>query len=186
MDDFNESQQNSREALSGINQTINAVKNILKSIGKILSTFLKWIGGILGAIATVFIVAYATMKDKKEAIGFDRYMPDSEITRRLLGYAKPYALQFVFIGILMLISIGYDVVSPLLIGGIEEMLRTDFEMPKLLAGVLIYGSTLVISLACSYAQTIMLQKTGQKIISSLRQDIFAHIETHLFINGQTL
>ena len=135
------------------------------------------IGGILGAIATVFIVAYATMKDKKEAIGFDRYMPDSEITRRLLGYAKPYALQFVFIGILMLISIGYDVVSPLLIGGIEEMLRTDFEMPKLLAGVLIYGSTLVISLACSYAQTIMLQKTGQKIISSLRQDIFAHIET---------
>ena len=59
------------------------------------------IGGILGVIATVFIVAYATMKDKKEAIGFDRYMPDSEITRRLLGYAKPYALQFVFIGMLV-------------------------------------------------------------------------------------
>ena len=135
------------------------------------------IGGILGAVATVFIVAYATMKDKKEAIGFDRYMPDGEITRRLLGYAKPYALQFFFIGLLMLISIGYDVVSPLLIGGIEEMLRTDFEMAKLLSGVLVYGSTLVISLVSSYAQTVMLQKTGQKIISSLRQDIFAHIET---------
>ena len=135
------------------------------------------IGGILGVISIIFIVAYATMKDKKEAIGFDRYMADSEITRRLLGYAKPYLKEFIFVGLLMLVSIGYDVVSPLLIGSIEEMLRLDFEMPKLLARVAIYGSVLILSMVCSYLQTIVLQKTGQKIISSLRQDVFAHIES---------
>ena len=48
------------------------------------------VGGIIGLIAIVFIVAYATMKDKKEAIGFDRNMKDSDITRRLLAYARPH------------------------------------------------------------------------------------------------
>jgi len=135
------------------------------------------IGGILGVIATVFVVAYATMKDKKEAIGFDRYMADSEITRRLLAYARPYLGNFLVIGALMLISIGYDVLSPLLVGGIEEMLREDFEMPRLLAGVMVYAAILLVSLASSYIQTVMLQKTGQRIISSIREDVFRHIET---------
>ena len=35
------------------------------------------IGGIIGLFSVVFIVAYATMKNKKEAIGFDRNMKDS-------------------------------------------------------------------------------------------------------------
>ena len=42
------------------------------------------IGGIIGALSLVFLVAYATMKDKKEAIGFDRSMKDGEIVRRLM------------------------------------------------------------------------------------------------------
>ena len=42
------------------------------------------IGGIIGMLSVVFIVAYATMKNKKEAIGFDRHMKDGEIIKRLL------------------------------------------------------------------------------------------------------
>lgn len=139
------------------------------------------VGGILGVIAIIFIVAYASMKDKKEAIGFDRYMPDGEITRRLLRYAKPYVGKFAVIGGLMLVSIGYDVVSPLLVGRIEEMLRGDFAMPRLLAGVAVYAGVLLVSLASSYMQAIMLQKTGQRIISTIREDVFSHIE-HLSHN----
>ena len=48
------------------------------------------VGAIIGTFAVAFIVAFATMKNKKEAIGFDRNMPDGEIARRLLRYAKPY------------------------------------------------------------------------------------------------
>ena len=32
-------------------------------------------GAIIGVVTTVFIIAYATMKDKKTAIGFDRNEP---------------------------------------------------------------------------------------------------------------
>ena len=45
------------------------------------------LGGIIGMFSIIFVVAYATMKNKKEVIGFDRHMKDSEIIVRLLRYA---------------------------------------------------------------------------------------------------
>ena len=53
------------------------------------------LGAIIGVFAIVFIVAYATMKNKKEAIGFDRNLKDSEIIKRLLVYAKPHIKSFI-------------------------------------------------------------------------------------------
>ena len=47
------------------------------------------LGGIIGLFSIIFVVAYATMKNKKEAIGFDRHMKDSDILIRLIRYAKP-------------------------------------------------------------------------------------------------
>ena len=135
------------------------------------------VGAIIGVITTIFIIAYATMKDKKTAIGFDRNMKDSEIIKRLLKYAKPYAWNFVAVGFIMLFSISYDIVSPLLMGNITDLLETDFEMGEVLGRVALYAGILLVSLFCTYVQAIILQKTGQKILSNLRQDIFAHIET---------
>ena len=60
------------------------------------------LGAIIGTLSLLFIVAYATMKNKKEAIGFDRNMKDSEIVRRLLTYAKPHWKSFLFVGIVLL------------------------------------------------------------------------------------
>ena len=135
------------------------------------------VGAVIGAISLIFTVAYAMMKDKKAAIGFDRNMKDGEIVRRLLVYAKPYAYRFVFIGLIMLFSISYDIISPLLIGRIEELIKEDFELTELFITIGVYASTLVISLVCTYLQAIILQKTGQQIISALREDVFVHVES---------
>lgn len=43
------------------------------------------VGGVIGLISIVFSLAYALIKNKKEAIGFDRNMKDGEIVRRLLS-----------------------------------------------------------------------------------------------------
>ena len=134
------------------------------------------VGAIIGVISIIFIVAYAMIKDKKEAIGFDRNMKDSEITRRLLKYARPYLKNFIFVGLIMLFSIAYDIISPLIIGNIEEMIKGDFELSKLYSSVIVYAGILVVSLVCTYVQAIVLQKTGQKIVSTIRQDLFEHIE----------
>ena len=44
-------------------------------------------GAVIGTFSLFFIIAFLCMKDKKESIGFDRNMKDTEIIRRLLGYA---------------------------------------------------------------------------------------------------
>ena len=134
------------------------------------------VGAIIGVISIIFIVAYAMIKDKKEAIGFDRNMKDGEITKRLLKYARPYLKNFIFVGLIMLFSIAYDIISPLIIGNIEEMIKGDFELKKLYSSVILYASILVVSLVCTYVQAIVLQKTGQRIVSTIRQDLFEHIE----------
>ncbi len=135
------------------------------------------VGAIVGVLSVIFIIAYVSIKDKKEAIGFDRNMKDSEIMKRLLVYAKPHAKSFLLVLFVMLFSIAYDVISPLLVGKIEEMIKDDFEMPRLLAMVAVYGAILLVSLVCTYIQAIVLQKTGQRIISKIREDLFVHIES---------
>lgn len=135
------------------------------------------VGSIIGVFSAVLIFVYATVKDKKEAMGFDRKMKDGELFKRLLVYAKPYVKTFVLVGVLMLVSIAYSIVAPLLVSDIENLVKDDFQLVELFVKVGIYASILVISLACSYMQSILLQKTGQKIVSQLREDVFKHIES---------
>ncbi len=135
------------------------------------------VAALIIAFSLIFIVAYATMKNKKEAVGFDRNMSDSEIVKRLLLYAKPHLKSFLLVLGIMVVSIVYDLVSPWLVGQIQGVLKKDFEMSYLLTLVAIYGGMLLVSMVCTYFQSIILQKTGQKILSQLRQDIFTHIES---------
>ena len=133
-------------------------------------------GAILGVFALLFLLAYALIKNKKESIGFDRNIPDKEIIKRLLKYAKPYWKGFLVVLLLTLLSIVYDVISPWLIGEVQGMIKTDFELSDLFSILAVYISILVMTLICSYAQAIILQKIGQKIVSNIRMDLFEHIE----------
>ena len=136
------------------------------------------VGAIIGVFAIIFIVAFALMKDKKEAIGFERHMKDSEIVKRMLIYAKPYTKTFIFVLVLMIISITHEIMSPLIMGDIIEMVGSSsgFELNQLYVRIVIYVCILVVSLVCTYLQSIILQRTGQKIVSNIREDLFHHIE----------
>lgn len=122
------------------------------------------VGAVVGVLSVIFIAAYAAIKDKKAALGFDRNMPDGEITVRLLKYAKPHAKSFILVLFVMLFSVAYDIMSPLIIGDIEEMIKDDFELSALFARVAVYAGILIVSLICTYVQAMVLQKTGQKIL----------------------
>ncbi len=133
-------------------------------------------GAILGVFALIFLIAYLLIKNKKEAIGFDRNIPDKEIVRRLLAYAKPYWKGFVFVLLLMVFSISYDIVAPLLIGKIQGMVKAEFQLSALFWMIALYAGILIVTLVCSYVQALILQKIGQKIVSNIRLDLFEHIE----------
>ena len=121
------------------------------------------VGAIIGTFTLIFVVAYSMVKNKKEAMGFDRNMADSEIIRRLLAYARPYWKQFVLTLVVMMFSVVYDVCSPLLVGKIVGMVQEDFVLRELFAMVAVYATILVVSLVCTYTQAMLLQKTGQQI-----------------------
>lgn len=135
------------------------------------------VGGVIGTVSVLLLIAYACVKDKKTAMGFERSMADGEILRRLFGYAKPYLRQFVVVGFLVLFSISYDIASPLIVGYIEELVVGDFELKSLYVGVAVYAGVLVFSMASTYLQAVILQRVGQRIISDLREDLFTHIES---------
>ncbi len=135
------------------------------------------VGGVIGTVSALLLFAYAMVKDKKETMGFERNMKDGEIVRRLAGYAKPFWRQFAVVGLLMLFSIAYDILAPLIVGYIEELVVQDFPLSSLFSAVAVYAGVLVFSMGSSYLQAVILQKTGQRIISNLREDLFTHIES---------
>ena len=132
---------------------------------------------IIGAFAIIFILACRALLKHSNTQSKDRTMSDGELIRRLLSYAKPYWKSFVFVFFIMIFSIFYDLISPFIIGNVERMIKDDFILTDLYKTVFIYAGILVVSMICTYLQAVILQKTGQKILSHLREDIFTHIES---------
>ncbi|MGK5435527.1 ABC transporter ATP-binding protein, partial [Faecalibacterium prausnitzii] len=116
------------------------------------------VGGVIGTVSVLLLIAYACVKDKKTAMGFERSMADGEILRRLFGYAKPYLRQFVVVGFLVLFSISYDIASPLIVGYIEELVVGDFEL-----------KSLYVSVAVGEAFNV-----GEKVFTQIGDDALAH------------
>ena len=135
------------------------------------------VGAIIGTFTVVFLLAYIALQKHKETTeDNERHMADSEIIRRLLAYAKPYWKSFILVFFIMVFSIIYDLLSPLIVGDIQGLIRNDFQLRDLYIRVAVYAGILVVSLICTYLQALILQKTGQKILSQIRLDVFTHIE----------
>ncbi len=135
-------------------------------------------GAVIGAFTVVFIVAYAALKRSIKTPAHERTMSDGYLICRLLSYAKPYTKQFILVFLVMLISIAYDVVSPLLVGRIQGLIKTqNFQLSRLYSMVAIYAGILGVSLACTYFQSMILQEVGQKILTQIRLDTFTRIES---------
>lgn len=136
-----------------------------------------FVGAVAGVFSLIFLLAWLRELRTKTAPDFDRNIPDGEIVRRLLKYALPYKKAFALVLAVMLASIAYELASPLIMGRVEELIKDRFEPSVLLRWVALYACMLLVSMACTYLQSILLQKTGQKILSALRQDLFTHIES---------
>ena len=99
---------------------------------------------IIGTFSLIFIAAYAALKKHNIVRSEERNMADGELIRRLVGYALPFWKDFVLVLVIMIFSVVYDVISPKIIGNIEEMVKVDFILGDLFRMVLIYGGILVV------------------------------------------
>ena len=131
---------------------------------------------VIGVFTLIFLCAYLVLKKKTKAETSERHMSDKEIIARLLHYASPYKKEFALVFVIMLVSIAYDVVSPLLVAKIQGTIKVSFALSQLYRLVGVYAGILAVSMVCTYFQAMILQKTGQKILSQIRLDTFEHIE----------
>jgi ATP-binding cassette subfamily B protein len=117
------------------------------------------------------------MKDFKE---YTRERPDSVILKRLLSYLKPHKKRFIWVLVLMFISIVVQLVPSILIGvTIDIVINPDITYDSkviylvfLSVGFLIILS---ISMVATYFQTLWLQDIGQTVIYKMRKEVFDHI-----------
>ena len=135
------------------------------------------VASLIGSFAAAFLFAwFALKKHKDETDDQERKISDKELIARLLKYAKPHWKSFVAVLVIMLFSVVYDVISPWLMGEVQELIAADFELKELFTMVAIYAGILIVSMICTYLQAMILQRTGQKILSQIRLDTFTHIE----------
>ena len=134
-------------------------------------------GGFIALLLVVFTAAFFLIKDKTETDKFERHMKDGELLRRLLPYAKPYVGSFFLVFGLMLLAISYEIVSPLMVSHIEETVKTaGFPLSHLWLSVGVYAGVVIVAMIALYFQAVVLQRTGQKIITGIRLDLFWQIE----------
>lgn len=103
---------------------------------------------------------------------------DKAILVRLLKYALPYWKSFLVTLIFMLLSVGFALVEPFILGRSLDIIierPTDFNLLYLWMGIF-FGS-IILNAIFNYLQTIILQKTGQTIIYNIRKEMFSHVQS---------
>lgn len=119
------------------------------------------------------------MKDFKE---YTREKPDKEILSRLISYIQPHKKRFILVLVLMLISIIVQLVPSLIIGVtidvvISETLTVNEKLNYLVYLGVGFALLMVVAFNIEYRQSLWLQEIGQKIILSMRHEVFEHIQT---------
>ena len=112
----------------------------------------------------------------------EKRRPDRKTLKRLYAYTVPYLPRFILILFLILLSIGVTLAQPRLIQLlIDDHLSVILDSPSAasLSGaltlVLLYLGTVLVQFTAGYAQVYLLHHTGQKILRSLRRDLYRHI-----------
>lgn len=95
---------------------------------------------------------------------------------RTLKYVLPYKKIFILVAILMLLSAGVSLVSPLLLKHIINVVvpEEDYQMLALvIVGMVVLAA---IEIAISFFQRVLMGNTGHRIIASIRQEIFYKLQ----------
>jgi ATP-binding cassette, subfamily B, multidrug efflux pump len=124
---------------------------------------------------------------------------DAGLMRRLLSYVRPYRAQAVSAVVLIVLSSLLQLVGPLVTGvaldlylqppaGADEARRgswagdiarlglPDEAARGILALAAIYLAALLLAFVVLYAQSLVMQRMGQRIMADLRAEVFAHAQ----------
>ncbi len=95
----------------------------------------------------------------------------------LLSYMKPYGAWVGVCLALVLALTGIDLYRPMLIGDAIDLFEAEGNYDVIVETAVKYAIVLILSFVFNITQTWILQKTGQKIIFTIRKELYAHIQS---------
>ena len=95
----------------------------------------------------------------------------------LLSYMKPYAGWMALCLLMVLALTGIDLYRPQLIGDAIDSFKEKADYSVIVATALKYAAVLVAGFGLNLSQAWILQKTGQKIIVTVRKDLYTHVQS---------
>ncbi|MCD7750834.1 MAG: ABC transporter ATP-binding protein/permease [Lachnospiraceae bacterium] len=96
---------------------------------------------------------------------------------KLFTYMKPHLGSMGFCLVMVLALTAFDLYRPILIGDTIDLFEENGDYSNLVHNAVIYGIVLALGVAANVSQTWILQKTGQKIILKMRQDLYEHVQS---------
>ena len=117
------------------------------------------------------------MSDDNEKLFGDKKIPSKVMFKRIAHYVMPEWKAFTLAFILILVNVGLDIILPLFISKFTDAVA-DFNTPLAYILGLSFGwlGVSICSQVLIYFESMILQKTGQRIVYKLRMEVFEHIE----------
>lgn len=117
------------------------------------------------------------MQAELEKLKGDAHIPAKDMFKRIYRYLKPEMGKFVGAMTLILFNVVLDIILPLFISQITNNLKSDGINVEFIIGMAVaYLAIGVFNQAFLVWESMLLQKAGQNIIYTLRNEVFEHIE----------
>ncbi len=113
----------------------------------------------------------------KDKLHGDKKISFKELIKRNMIYIKPEWKSFLVAFILIVVNVVLDIVLTLTTGQVTKLLQVeDINLKLIIIFVVGYFILTCVNQLFLYFESMILQKTGQRIIYKLRMDVFTHIE----------
>jgi ATP-binding cassette subfamily B multidrug efflux pump len=102
---------------------------------------------------------------------------DARLMRRLITYLRPHVLAVAIAFVAIVVASGVDLAQPWLTQQAIDRYIAVGDMAGLSRLAMYFLGLLAIGFVADYAQTFILQSVGQRIMRSIRLQVYAHVQT---------
>ncbi len=97
--------------------------------------------------------------------------------RRLIAYLKPYHWAMAGVTLLVILSTGFSLAGPIMVGKAVDLYIIPGDVPGLLRMGVLLLVVYIASSGTSIAYSLIMVNIAQKLIKDIRADLFNHIQT---------
>ena len=120
------------------------------------------------------------MEEELEKLKGDKKIPTGILLRRTMKYVMPELPSFIIAFILLVFNVVLTIYLPLLVRDITDIVAQDSfgasDLNAVIFRAVMYFVLSFVGFGLLYIESMLLQKAGQRIIYTLRVDVFTHIE----------